>query len=422
MNLSAWIDLEGLIGEIPLIVVQAPEGWALPSAASLCLSMANIAPAIIVLLRWRQGSRFSEIPYIYLIIVVGLLSCCVLAFTWQRTIFLFGSERSVWFFCCFFTLSMLDCSSSLVFFDYMKRFRDHYLTAVFLGEGLTGIIPTFLLLAQGVGGEATCVLTTNGTSLEPIYSEPRFSVKIYILLLGCVIAASLIAFILLRWTNIIALADAVQSVIYQAEELTTGTDPNENSLMTSVIESPESKSRPQMTRRVFIFLLLINIINSTMLFGCLPSLSTYALLPYGQKAFYYSSLFTPAAYSVALLINLRWETITLRATVIGSAIGLMLCIFIIIIATQSPCPWWSDTTHGAIIIAISWFLATLIIAFLRITIGHRIKLEWKDDQGMFYFGASIQLGLLLGAIPMYFLVNVFNVFTDREPCVIYCLT
>ncbi|CAM4815209.1 unnamed protein product [Rotaria magnacalcarata] len=402
MNLSAWIDLEGLVGEIPLIVTQAPEGWALPSAASLCLSVANIAPIIIVLLRWRQGNRFSEIPYIYLIIVVGLLSCCVLAFTWQRTIFLFGRERSVWFFGSFFTLSMLDCSSSLVFFDYMKLFRDHYLTAVFLGEGLTGIIPMFLLLAQGVGGEATCVLTTNGTSLEPIYSEPRFSVKIYILLLGCVIAASLISFILLRWTNIIALADAVQPVICQTEELATDTDPNENSLMVSVIEPSESKYRPQMTR--------------------LPSLSTYALLPYGQKAFYYSSLLTPAAYSVALLINLRWETITIRATVIGSAIGLMLSIFIVIIATQSPCPWWSDTTHGAIIIVISWFLVTLIIAFLRITIGHRIKLEWKGDQGMFYFGASIQLGLLLGAIPMYFLVNVFNVFIDREPCVIYCLT
>ncbi|CAF4516295.1 unnamed protein product, partial [Rotaria magnacalcarata] len=68
----------------------------------------------------------------------------------------------------------------------------------------------FLLLAQGVGGEATCVLTINGTSLEPIYSEPRFSVKIYILLLGCIMAVSLISFILLRWTNIVALADAVQ--------------------------------------------------------------------------------------------------------------------------------------------------------------------------------------------------------------------
>ncbi|CAF4622121.1 unnamed protein product [Rotaria magnacalcarata] len=133
--------------------------------------------------------------------------------------------------------------------------------------------------------------------------------------------------------------------------------------MVFVIEPPESKSRPQMTRRVFIFLLLINTINSTILFGGLPSLSTYALLPYGQKAFYYSSLLTPAAYSVALLINLRWETIAIRATVIGSVIGLMLSIFIVIIATQSPCPWWSDTTHGAIIIVISWFLVTLIIAF-----------------------------------------------------------
>ena len=132
MNLSAWIDLQGLFVEIPLIVPFTPEGWTLPSIAATCVCAANIVPMIVVLLRWWQGKRFSEIPYIYMIISVGVIACCLLAMFWHKTVFIFGRERSVWLLSCIFVLSMLDCTSSLVFFDYMKRFRSEYLRAAFL--------------------------------------------------------------------------------------------------------------------------------------------------------------------------------------------------------------------------------------------------------------------------------------------------
>jgi riboflavin transporter 2 len=212
MNLSAWIDLQGLFVEIPLIVPFAPEGWALPSIAAICACSANIAPVIVVILRWRQGKRFSEIPYIYIIIIVGAIACFVLALFWQKTVFLFGSERSLWLFSCIFILSMLDCTSSLVFFDYMKRFRTQYLRAVFLGEALTSIIPTLLILAQGVAGETICIQNSNSTIIEHSYTQPRFSVRIFMFCIGSIIIASLIAFVLLRWTNIVTLANAAETV------------------------------------------------------------------------------------------------------------------------------------------------------------------------------------------------------------------
>lgn len=173
---------------------------------------------------------------------------------------------------------------------------------------------------------------------------------------------------------------------------------------------------------MFIFMLLLNTFNSIILFGCLPSLTTYALLPYGQKTFYYSSMLTPLGYTLALIISARWTTLTTSATIIGSSIGFCLCLFVMVIAKQSPCPWWHDTIHGGAIMVLVWFVATVIIAYVRIAIGHRIKLEWEDEKGMFFFGVSIQLGLLLGSIPMYFLINVFGAFKDREPCHIYCST
>lgn len=218
MNLSAWIDLQGLYVELPLIVPFTPERWTLPSVASMCMCAANILPIIVVILRWQQGKQFSEIPFIYLIIIVGILACFVLAFFWHKTIVLFGRERSIWLLSCIFILSMLDCTSSLVFFDYMKRFRKEYLRAVFLGESLTSAIPTILILAQGVGGETICAKDGNGTMIEPSYTQPRFSVRIFMLCIGCIIIASLIAFILLRWTNIVTLANADEPVRHRLRD------------------------------------------------------------------------------------------------------------------------------------------------------------------------------------------------------------
>ena len=216
MNLSAWIDLQGLFVELPLITPLTPEGWTLPSSISLCICAANIGPILIVLLRWRQGKRFSEIPYIYIIIIIGIVSCCVMAVSWQKTVLLFGRERSVWLLGTILTLSLLDCTSSLVFFDYMKRFRAHYLTAAFLGEGLTTLLPTLLALLQGIGSDTICVSIGNGTILEPIYSQPRFSVTVFLFLIAGIILLSLTAFILLRWTNIVSLADAAELVNKQS--------------------------------------------------------------------------------------------------------------------------------------------------------------------------------------------------------------
>jgi riboflavin transporter 2 len=212
MNLSAWIDLQGLFVEIPLIIPFTPERWTLPSIAAICVCGANIVPLIVVILRWRQGKRFSEIPYIYMIIIIGVIACFVLALLWQKTVFLFGRERSVWLLGCIFILSMLDCTSSLVFFDYMKHFRTEYLRAVFLGEALTSVIPTLLILAQGVAGETICIQSSNNTILEPTYTQPRFSVRIFMFCIAGIISASLIAFILLRWTNIVTLANAAEMV------------------------------------------------------------------------------------------------------------------------------------------------------------------------------------------------------------------
>jgi hypothetical protein len=185
-------------------------------------------------------------------------------------------------------------------------------------------------------------------------------------------------------------------------------------------ETP-SKSVQLMTGKMFTRFLLFNAFNSTIAYGFLPSLSTYSLLPYGQKTFYYSSVVLPIAYPLALLSRLRWKIVSSRIIAILLIANCALSAFIFVIAAQSPCPWWADTMHGTLIIITVWFFAVFGSCLLRITIGNCIKTEWAGDKGMFYFGGTDILGSILGTIPIYLLINVFGIFNDRKPCQTYCL-
>ncbi|CAF0857880.1 unnamed protein product [Adineta ricciae] len=426
MNLSSWIDLYGVFTELPLIIPLAPEGWALPSMMLVCNCIANLLPVIVVFLRWYQGKKFSEIPYIYLIITIGIVSCFLLSLLWHKTVYLFGRERSVWLIGLVFTISLLDNTSSLVFFDYMKRFRGLYLTAAFLGEGFTGTIPTVLLLLQGIGGEAICVRTSNDTLLKPTFTEPRFSVRVYMFVITGIIVASLLAFLLLRWTNIISLADAAEPANCSEEtELDIVLNEEEKSAIISTngsVQSPIAIVSKQTTEKTFLFLLCINVVNSLVVYGILPSLITYIILPYGQKALYYSTFLNTIGYTMVLVFSIRHPHLSIISTIVASIFSYIIAIFLIVIATQSPCPWWADTIHGGFIIIFSDLIMALITGYVRITIGNRIKDQWSNKNGLFYFGISVQLGSTLGAVPTFLMINVFDLFVAREPCHVYCIT
>jgi hypothetical protein len=183
-----------------------------------------------------------------------------------------------------------------------------------------------------------------------------------------------------------------------------------------------SQSKRSMSPTVFKQLITINTIHAIVTYGCLPSLSTYALLPYSQKAFYYWSVLIPMAYPLSLLLTLHWKVVSTSSIVYQSIFSWCIAMFIIYIAKQSPCPWLADTTVGSFMIITVWFIMSLTSGFLRIVIGSRIKDEWADEKGMFYYGVSVQIGLLLGSIPIYLAINVFDLFLDRQPCKLYCLT
>ncbi|CAF0834349.1 unnamed protein product [Didymodactylos carnosus] len=229
-------------------------------------------------MKFYQNKRFTEIPYIYIIIIVGIVACIAIGFFWKVTAHIFGAERSVALLAATFSLALLDCSSSLIFADYMKRFQPQYLNAMFFGESFTATIPTILALIQGVG-----------------------------------------------------------------------------------------------------------------------------------------------AYPLACVVSLKYPILKIKWIIFGTLVSFIACIFILHIASKSPCPMLSDTMQGGMLLTFVWFLSSFSGGYARVVSGNIIKRSWKKTSGLFWFGVTAQSGVCFGAIPMYVVINTFKLLEDRRPCEKYCL-
>jgi len=155
-----------------------------------------------------------------------------LAFFWDSTAYVGGEEHSVGLFTLLFFLSLVDCTSSVLFVPFMASFKPAYLNSYLIGEGLSGFVPAIAALIQGAGGNPECqevseqasynlelsftlyvhnafdptqVSTFNETTGEfdvyevPISDEPRFSVEAFFGFLTAMMVVSSGAFLFINF-------------------------------------------------------------------------------------------------------------------------------------------------------------------------------------------------------------------------------
>jgi riboflavin transporter 2 len=410
-GLSTWLDVNGVWVELPLIVNEAPEGWTLPSYLTLAVALSNIGPLILIVLKLLFKERLNERIFIYIEIIVGIISCALIAEYWNKTSHFAGRQRSVLFLVLVFLLGTLDTTSTVTYGDYMKRYHANLLNALYLGESLTSLLPSVLASIQGVGGEAIC----RENSTYPEYSEPRFTVRVYFWIFVVIICLSLFAFLILEYSKIShsyrtrSYYDSSRQ--FSSYELSMESEPT--SVNVATVQS--------MSKRLYYGLLCLGFLSSIILFGILPSIGTYALLPYSQRAYYISSLILPISNPLSVLIGLFVRSIV-RFLWIFVLFGVATCaaIYVLLVALFSPCPPLHDSAAGAVIVISCYFLTYLALYYIRLVIGNRIRQEYQRQSGLFWFGAASQMGSLVGAIPMYLLVNTYSVFESRNACQAYC--
>ncbi|KAL7669748.1 hypothetical protein ACOME3_004695 [Neoechinorhynchus agilis] len=321
-----------------------------------------------------------------------MISCIVIAFAWQKI----HNSKSVVLLVTVFVLALVDTASSISYMDYMKKYKTKFVNAVLLGESIGTLLPPSLALVQGIG-EINCTYKENNLngSLVVDIIPPRFSVRVFFIVIAIICCISLSAFILLR--------REFNGWFTEAQSF-----PSEEHSRQALLPKPKDEIE---CRRLLILSLPINCI----LFGILPTLSSYSLIPYGHVVYYIGSILNPIASSISLLPKMIWPKLKLEVyPLVGIFIfGCLPVSVIVATSIMSPCPFWNGSQKGSVIVLVSWFTAQLTLSFIRIQIANTIS--QLDSTKLFWFGVTVQAGGFVGAVPMY-IVSTKGLLKSGDQC------
>ena len=185
-GIGSWVAVNGIWAEISILVISTPECDRLPAVLVVIIQLANIGPLLYGCIKYvcyRYGLQkvYLERGSIILLVLLGFVSCILLSLLWNHTLPVFGSEHSVTLFILTFFLSLVDCTSSVLFIPFMKHFPVVYMSALYIGEGLSGLLPSLFALSQGsVNNSISC----NGTYIGHENLGIRYSPKVYFFFFG----------------------------------------------------------------------------------------------------------------------------------------------------------------------------------------------------------------------------------------------
>ncbi|XP_075772938.1 riboflavin transporter 2-like [Pelodiscus sinensis] len=426
LGTGSWVAINGVWVELPLLVPWVPEGWDLPAYLTVLIQFANVGPLFVTLMHHFRPGRLSESGAIYVLVSLGALACLLLAFLWQETTVVGGRPHSTALLALLFFLSLVDCTSSVTFLPFMLRFRARYLTTYFVGEGLSGLVPSLVALAQGVG-VARCVngsLARNasgaeGPGLRAEYQPARFSARAFFLFLAAMMGLCLAAFVLLNH-----LPAARQERAKERARVEAGAGPAvvEERAMIGPTESRRRPGGPFGTGTyswpqvayIFLGLAWVNALTNAVL----PAVQSYSCLPYGNAAYHLSATLAAMANPLACFLGMFLPNRCLLTLGLLVAAGSAFGCYIMAMAVLSPCPPLLQSPAGGALIVLCWVLFVGTLSYVKLMIGVILRDEGRS--ALVWCGAVVQLGSMLGALTMFPLVSVHSLFRAGDPCNTRC--
>jgi len=434
-GIGAWISINGMWVELPLLVQTLPEAWNLPSYMSVIIQMANVGPIAYSLLHTLRPTVVKETNSIYVVMTIGTISSLLLVFLWTQTTVVDGVQHSTALFVLLFFISLVDCSSSVLFMPFMANFRQVYLTSYLIGEGLSGFLPSLFALAQGVGGNPQCNATD--ASQAPFYPPPRFSVSSFFLILFAMMVCSAAAFVVLNRSLVakrershplpVANSSAPIEPIKnssQSSERSTTTSIDEDSSQLRELSDDQLSSRhsseiwnSSISTSSMMGLLFMQCWICSLSNGALPSIQSYSCLPYGNTAYHLAVTLSSMANPLACIVAYYLPVNSVRIVQVMSGIGTLISGYIVALAAMSPAPPLLGYSSGETVMIFSWVLSVGVLTYAKVSIASILRRqEGKGNQNLFWFGVCTQIGSAVGSIVAFLLVNVFNLFTPYYPC------
>ena len=196
-GIGSWIAVNGVWSEISILTLTLPECYKLAAILVVAIQIANVGPLLYTIAKyifqrcgWDSKQIHLERVAVTLIVAIGVAACVLLAVFWDRTAVLRGSVQSVALIVLTFFLALVDCTSSVVFIPFMKHFPEEYISALYIGEGLSGVLPSAVALSQGfVNNSLTCEGSYPGHNALGIHFSPNiFFIFLAVMMLICGLA------------------------------------------------------------------------------------------------------------------------------------------------------------------------------------------------------------------------------------------
>ena len=379
-GIGSWIAVNGIWAEISILVNSTPECVKLPAILVVIIQLANFGPLLYGCIKYLfhccklQAYKIHlESGAIVVLIIIGITACVLLSFLWNRTSMVYNGEHSIALFILTFFLSLVDCTSSVLFVPFMKHFSEQYMSALYIGEGLSGLLPSLFALSQGsVNSNISC--NGNYTGHEDL--GIRFSPSVYFVFLSGMLFLCGCSFVI-----IVTLPAIRKHMVYNNKKISINFKKNpsncthfpnciqkiKNNCRTSSDcanlsrnqklfedeslpeDNDEDNNFSEFKKSQFSFATMYRIIKSNFVIyicllalnflanGALSAVTSFAFLPYGNNVYH-------IAINVALLVNPVMSLIFLMlpsksalVTAINTAIASVLGVYIIVMA-QSPFP------------------------------------------------------------------------------------
>lgn len=361
-GIGSWIAINGIWAEISILVNCSPEGYKLPALLVVMIQVANVGPLLYTIVKClfyrcklQTYQIRLEIGTIFILIVIGISACILLSFFWNWTYF-----HGLPLFAIVFFLALVDCTSSVVFIPFMKHFPPVYLSALYIGEGFSGLLPSLFALVQGsISDNVTC--TGNFSVHESL--GIKFGPNVFFLFLGGMMLVCGISFV-----GIITIP-TVRNYMVNGNWKDPDIPSQHNRVGVSGDEDGDHNSKEGAQDRLLVkskmaHFSVVNIYNiiwsnadlyvclSVLSFlnnGALSAVSSFAFLPYGNKVYHIAInlalLANPLMSFVFYVLPSKSRVVTVVTTVITCVLG----IYVLVMA-QYPIPTFQAHTYEEILI------------------------------------------------------------------------
>jgi len=402
-GISAWVSVNGMYVQLPLMVQTQPEGWNLPSYLSVIIQIANVGPILYSVSQKFFPGRVKDSWIIYMILILGTSASLMMALFYYETSFVSGSEHSTALFVLTFFVALVGCTSSVLFMPFMGNFREIYLISYFIGEGLSGFLPSVVALIQGVGGVPVCIAESeNSTAMVPHTDPPRFSSETFFFLLFGMMTVSTVAFFLLNnlrycqsertnsqsrspafnmknsqmvedsrnnrariHTPVFLIGEDVDTLMVHSEtpnihdKLPTTNESsdrrgsvgvNSGGVVTVLSQASTDKQLSSLTRPVYIYFLVLAAWVCMFGNGIFPSIQSYSCLPYGNVAYHLSVTLGSMANPMACFLAFFYPYSSVKMISVLTSLSVVFTGYIMALSLLSPVPPLVSTSEGEFLV------------------------------------------------------------------------